>query len=157
MMTFLPESYIVKMVVIPLHYLHLCTHQNHVVWSVSRYGAHKPIGFHASFAIRCCSGIAIVDIDACIYYPHVNTWLVNIMAINIFWIWIWIWNLSLFVRGNQAGFVLYTVNGHIEIDNRNVSVLGNCEWAMLALKCTFGEEIGQADACPFKWLTWLSK
>ena len=91
MMIFLPVSYIVKMVVIPLHSLHPCIHQNHVVWSVSRYGAHKPIGFHAPFAIRCCSGIAIVDIDVCIYYPHICTWLVYIMAINIFWIWIWIW------------------------------------------------------------------
>ena len=78
-----------KMVVIPLHSLHICTHQNHVVWSVSRYGAHKPIGFHAPFAIRCCSGIAIVDIDACIYYPQICTWLVYIMAKNIFLIWIW--------------------------------------------------------------------
>ena len=97
MMIFLPVSYVVKMVVIPLHSLHPCTHQNHVVWSVSRYGAHKPIGFHAPFAIRCCSGIAIVDIDVCIYYPHICTWLVYIMAINIFWIWIciWIWPLLL--------------------------------------------------------------
>ena len=84
MMIFLSVSYIVKMVVIPLHSLHLCTHQNHVVWSVSRYGAHKPIGFHAPFAIRCCSGIVIVDIDACIYYPHICTWLVYIMAIHFF-------------------------------------------------------------------------
>ena len=84
---FLTVSYIVKMVVIPLHSLHICTHQNHVVWSVSRYGAHKPIGFHAPFAIRCCSGTAIVDFDACIYYPHICTWLIYVMAINLFWIW----------------------------------------------------------------------
>ena len=102
MMIFLPVSYIVKMVVIPLHSLHPCTHQNHVVWSVSRYGAHKPIGFHAPFAIRCCSSIAIVDIDVCIYYPHICTWLVYIMAINIFWIWIFFFEFDVVINVKNA-------------------------------------------------------
>ena len=47
------------MVVIPLHVLHVFAHQNHDILSVSRYGAHKPIGFHASFAIKSGYDIAI--------------------------------------------------------------------------------------------------
>ena len=48
--------YFVKMVVILLHILNFCTHQNHDIKSVSRFGAHNPSAFHAAFAIRSCYG-----------------------------------------------------------------------------------------------------
>ena len=54
-MIFLFVSYCVKVVAIPLHTLHICTHQNYDVWSVSRCGAHKPLGFLAPFAIKSYS------------------------------------------------------------------------------------------------------
>ena len=63
--------YCVKMVVILLHILHFCTHQNHNMISVSRFGAYKPIGFHAPFAIRSCYDIAFDEyLWLCVYTTH---------------------------------------------------------------------------------------
>ena len=67
----LTTFYCVKMVVILLHILHFCTHQNHNMISVSRFGAYKLIGFHAPFAIRSCYDIAFDEyLWLCVYTTH---------------------------------------------------------------------------------------
>ena len=50
--------YPIKMVAIAMHMLCICTHQKHDILSVSRYGTHKPIRSHVSFAIKSCYDIA---------------------------------------------------------------------------------------------------
>ena len=82
--------YCVKMVVILLHILHFCTHQNHDIISVSRFWAHKPIGFHAPFAIRSCYDITFRYLWVYLYTIPCNCgWFVYVMAIKYIWIWIW--------------------------------------------------------------------
>ena len=84
----------VIMVVIILHILHFSTHQNHYLINVSRYEAHKPIGFHAPCAIRSCYDIAFDEYFwLCVYtIPYNCGWLVYVWAIKYIWIWIWIWS-----------------------------------------------------------------
>ena len=63
--------------VLLLHILHFCTHQNHDMIGVSRFEAHKRIWFHAPFAIKSCYDIAFDEY----YYPCNSGWLVYVMAI----------------------------------------------------------------------------
>ena len=74
MMKYLSVSYCIIVVITFLHTLHICNHQNHDLWSISSYGAHKPLGFLVLFAIISCYGSAIVDSHVCFCYPHICTW-----------------------------------------------------------------------------------
>ena len=70
------------MVVILLHILHFCTHQNHDIISVSRFGAHKPIGFHAPFAIRASYDIAFDEYNnECVFILY------HAIVVGLYMLW----------------------------------------------------------------------
>ena len=108
---FLTTLYCVKIVVILLHILHFCTHQNHYMMSVSRFGAHKPIRFHAPFAIRPCYDIAFDEyLWVCVYTISCNCgWLVYVMAIKYIWIWIWIWICEIILNTDVCVALLHSL------------------------------------------------
>ena len=86
LLSYTSMSYCVKLVIIPLHILHICNHHKHDVSSVSRYEAHEPLGFLVPFAIRFCYGIAIADSYDHLYmlFLYICTRVVYVISVRIF-------------------------------------------------------------------------